>query len=194
MVPDSISNEAAVFVEPLAAACEILDQADIPHRAEVAVVGDGKLGLLVAQVLNARGKNVHLYGRHKNKMRIAERAGVSVTVIKQKLPSNVYEWVVEATGSRDGLKQAIQMTRPRGTIFLKSTVHGPVHIDMAPVVVNEITIVGSRCGRFEPALALLESRKINVTDMISEIIPFVEGKHAFARAAEAGVLKVLIQW
>ena len=193
IVPDSISNEEAVFVEPLAAACEILDQANIPDGAEVAVVGDGKLGLLVAQVLNAHSKNVHLYGRHKNKMRIAEQAGVSVTVVKQKLPSNVYEWVVEATGSREGLKQAIQMTRPRGTIFLKSTVHGPVQLDTATVVVNEITIVGSRCGRFEPALALLKSQKINVAGMISETMPLADGKHAFALAAKPGVLKVLVQ-
>jgi threonine dehydrogenase-like Zn-dependent dehydrogenase len=193
IVPDSISNETAVFVEPLAAACEILDQADIPDGAEVAVVGDGKLGLLVAQVLNAHSKNVHLYGRHKNKMRIAEQAGVSVTAVKQKLPSNVYEWVVEATGSREGLKQAIQMTRPRGTIFLKSTVHGPVQFDTATVVVNEITIVGSRCGRFEPALALLKSQKINVADMISETMPLADGKHAFALAAKPGVLKVLVK-
>ena len=193
IVPDSISNEAAVFVEPLAAASEILDQDDIPDGAEVAVVGDGKLGLLVAQVLNARGKTVHLYGRHKDKMRIAERAGVSVSIVKQRSPSNAYDWVVEATGSPHGLKQAIQMTRPRGTIFLKSTVHGPVRLDTAPVVVNEIAIVGSRCGRFEPALALLQSRKINVADMISETIPLAEGKHAFARAARPGVLKVLIK-
>ena len=193
IVPDSISNEEAVFVEPLAAACEILDQANIPDGAEVAVVGDGKLGLLVAQVLNAHSKNVHLYGRHKNKMRIAEQAGVSVTVVKQKLPSNVYEWVVEATGSREGLKQATQMTRPRGTIFLKSTVHGPVQLDTATVVVNEITIVGSRCGRFEPALALLKSQKINVADMISETMPLADGKHAFALAAKPGVLKVLVK-
>jgi threonine dehydrogenase-like Zn-dependent dehydrogenase len=193
IVPDSISNEAAVFVEPLAAACEILDQADIPDGTEVAVVGDGKLGLLVAQVLNARGKNVHLYGRHKDKMRIAERAGVSVSIVKQKAPSNAYDWVVEATGSPDGLKQAIQMTRPRGTIFLKSTVHGRVRLDTAPVVVNEIAIVGSRCGRFAPALALLESREINVADMISETMPLAEGKHAFARATRPGVLKVLIK-
>ena len=193
IVADSISNEEAVFVEPLAAACEILDQANIPDGAEIAVVGDGKLGLLVAQVLNAHSKNVHLYGRHKNKMRIAEQAGVSVTAVKQKLPSNVYEWVVEATGSREGLKQAIQMTRPRGTIFLKSTVHGPVQLDTATVVVNEITIVGSRCGRFEPALALLKSQKINVAGMISETMPLADGKHAFALAAKPGVLKVLVK-
>jgi len=195
VIPDSISNEAAVFVEPLAAACEILDQASIPDGAEIAVLGDGKLGLLIAQVLNASRKNVLLYGRHKNKMRIAERAGVQVVVSKpaSKPKSGAYDWVIEATGSSDGLQQAIRMTRPRGTIFLKSTVHGSVHLDTAPVIVNEITLIGSRCGRFEPALALLQSRRINVVDMISDAMPLAQAKRAFARAAERGVLKVLIQ-
>jgi alcohol dehydrogenase len=118
VVPDSISNETAVFVEPLAAACEILDQAEIPDGVAVAVLGDGKLGLLVAQALNASGKQVHLYGHHKNKLRIAERAGVDVVVARNRLPSAAYDWVIEATGSANGLRQALQMTRPRGTVFL----------------------------------------------------------------------------
>ena len=193
VVPDSISNEAAVFVEPLAAACEILDQASIPDDAEVAVLGDGKLGLLIAQVLNAYRKKVHLWGRHKNKMRVAERAGVQIAVVKQRLPSNSYDWVIDATGSQDGLRQAIQMTRPRGTVFMKSTVHGAVRVDTVPVIVNELTLVGSRCGRFEPALTLLRSRIINVTDMISDILPLSEAKRAFASARKPGVLKLLLQ-
>ena len=192
VVPDSIPNEAAVFVEPLAAACEILDQANIPDGSAIAVLGDGKLGLLIAQVLSARRKEVHLYGRHKNKLRIAERAGVQVTASKR-LPSNAYDWVVDATGSRDGLRQAIQITRPRGTVFLKSTVHGVVEMDTAPVIVNELTLIGSRCGRFDPALQLLQSRSINVADMIADTLPLAQAKRAFARAAEPGVLKVLLQ-
>jgi len=193
IVPDSIPNEVAVFVEPVAAACEILDQAEIPQHAEIAVLGDGKLELLVTQVLKAAGKNVHLYGRHKNKLRIAERAGVQVFVAKQKFPLNAYDWIVEATGSADGFQQAVRMTRPRGTVFLKSTTHGARWIDTTPVVVNEITLVGSRCGRFEPALALLQSRSINVADMISESMPLAAARQAFRRAAEPGVLKVLLQ-
>jgi alcohol dehydrogenase len=193
IVPDSVSTESAVFVEPLAAACEILDQAQIPDAAEIAVLGDGKLGLLIAQVLHARRKNVHLYGRHANKLRIAERAGVTVTRLRGKQPQHVYDWVVEATGSADGFQQAVGMTRPRGTIFLKSTIHGSSKIDLARVIVNEITLVGSRCGRFEPALALLESRSVNVVDMISESMPLAQAPRAFARAAQRGVLKVLLQ-
>ena len=193
VVPNSLTNETAVFVEPLAAACEILDQARIPEGADIAVLGDGKLGLLIAQVLNASRKSVHLYGRHKSKLRIAERAGVQVTIAKKKLPAHAYDWVVEATGSQNGLQEAVRMTRPRGTIFLKSTVHGVTPVNTVPVVVNEITLVGSRCGRFEPALALLQSRSINVADMISETMPLAQARRAFARAAEPDVLKVLLQ-
>jgi threonine dehydrogenase-like Zn-dependent dehydrogenase len=192
VIPDSIATEEAVFVEPLAAACEILDQVSIPDGSDVAVLGDGKLGLLVAQALNARRKRVHLYGRHKDKLRIAARAGVNTVIVGKKLPQSVYEWVVDATGSPEGLRQAITMTRPRGTVFMKSTIHGTTPIDAAPVIVNEITLVGSRCGRFEPAIELLQSQKVNVQDMIADVLPLSAAPHAFARAAERGVLKVLL--
>ena len=122
----------------------------------------------------------------------AGRAGVQTRLAREKLPSATYDWVVEATGSQDGLRQAIQMTRPRGTVFMKSTVHGAVRIDTAPVIVNEITLVGSRCGRFEPAINLLLSGKVNVIDMIADVMPLSQARPAFARAAERGVLKVLL--
>jgi threonine dehydrogenase-like Zn-dependent dehydrogenase len=190
-VPREISSEQAVFVEPLAAACEILDQVRIPRGTPVAVLGDGKLGLLASQVLQAHGAEVHQYGRHKEKLRIAEQAGVR-TEIAKKLPVAKYEFVVEATGSSEGLRQAVQMTQPRGTIVMKSTVHGLVSIDTAPVIVNEITLVGSRCGRFEPALKLLKSGKVNVDAMISEVLPLKDAPRAFRAAAKPGVLKVLL--
>jgi alcohol dehydrogenase len=192
VVPMSIPDEIAVFVEPLAAACEILDQASIPKKSEVAVLGDGKLGLLVSQVLQAEGHQVRQFGRHKEKLRIAERAGVAVEIMRT-TPVASYDWVVEATGSSDGLRQAVEMTRPRGTVFMKSTVHGKVGLDTAPVIVNEITLVGSRCGRFEPALNLLASRRINVADMISEDMPLSEAPAAFKLAARHGVMKVLLR-
>jgi alcohol dehydrogenase len=190
-VPPEIPSEEAVFVEPLAAACEILDQVRIPAGAPVAVLGDGKLGLLASQVLHAHGAEVHQYGRHKEKLRIAERAGVSTEVAK-KLPVAKYEFVVEATGSSEGLRQAVQMTQPRGTVVMKSTVHGLVSIDSAPVIVNEITLVGSRCGRFEPALRLLKNRKVRVDGMISEVLPLKNARQAFKVAAKPGVMKVLL--
>jgi alcohol dehydrogenase len=192
IVPDSISTDAAVFVEPLAAACEILEQVKIPRGDPVAVLGDGKLGLLIAQVLQATGAQVRQFGRHKEKLQIAARAGVHTEMVKAKLPVRAFDYVVEATGSADGLQQAVSMVRPRGTIIMKSTVHGMVPIDTAPVIVNEVTLVGSRCGRFAPALGLLKSGKVRVTDMISDRMPLSQAPRAFARAAEKGVLKVLL--
>jgi alcohol dehydrogenase len=192
ILPDSMPNDEAVFVEPLAAACEILDQANIPERADVAVLGDGKLGLLISQVLHAHRIGVHLFGRHQSKLRIAERAGIETVRVKKTYPAAAYGFVVEATGSKDGLRQAVQMARPRGSIFMKSTIHGAAAMDMAPVIINEITLIGSRCGRFEPAINLLRSRRINVADLISEFLPLGQARRAFALAGKRGVLKVLL--
>jgi alcohol dehydrogenase len=187
-----VPTEYAVFTEPLAAACEILDQVNIPCSSPVAVLGDGKLGLLIAQVLNAYGFRVHQFGRHKEKLRIASRAGVSTEIVRERIPASAYDWVVDATGSPKGLTDAIRMTRPRGTLIMKSTLHGRVGVDTAPVIVNEITLVGSRCGRFEPALELLRHGTINVADMISDRFALANAPAAFRHAAKSGVLKVLL--
>ena len=192
-LPDSLSTERAVFTEPLAAACEILDQVSLPCGAEVAVLGDGKLGLLIAMVLNAKGYRVRQFGRHEEKLGIARRAGVEAEVAGGALPEMAYDWVVDATGSAEGLRQAVQMTRPRGTVILKSTVHGLVGVDTAPVIVNEITLVGSRCGRFEPAIELLSRNLIPVEEMISEQFPLADAPRAFERAARKGAMKVLLR-
>jgi threonine dehydrogenase-like Zn-dependent dehydrogenase len=192
VVPDSLSTDTAVFTEPVAAACEILDQVAIPAGGRVAVLGDGKLGLLIAQVLQASGYRVHQFGRHKNKLRIAAARGVTTEIAGENLPQAEYEWVVEATGSPAGLRAAVAMVQPRGTVILKSTIHGEVTLDTAPIIVNEITLVGSRCGRFEPALELLEGGVIEVESMISGQFALNRAPEAFARAAEAGVIKVLI--
>jgi len=192
-VPDSISDEQVVFIEPVAAACEILDQVKIPKGDRVALLGDGKLGLLVAQVLQAHGARVHLFGRHRDKMRLVEKAGVITELVPKKLPARAYRWVVDATGSSDGLRAAVAMCEPRGTIVLKSTVHGLVTIDSAPVIVNEVTLVGSRCGRFEPAIRLLASGKVDVMPLISAEFPLDRAPQAFKSAATKGVLKVLLR-
>lgn len=191
-VPRTIPTEHAVFVEPLAAACEILDQVKIPRGDRVAVLGDGKLGLLVGQVLKAHGAEVHQYGRHKDKLRIATKAGIE-TKIARNLPQAEYEWVVDATGSSEGLQQAVNMTKPRGTVVMKSTVHGTTGINSASVIVNEINLVGSRCGRFQPALRLLQKKLVDVESLISEILPLKAAPLAFRRAATPGVLKVILQ-
>jgi alcohol dehydrogenase len=192
VVPKSISTEEAVFIEPVAAACEILDQVKVPRGQRIAVLGDGKLGLLVAQVLAGHEAKVHLYGRHKEKMRIAERAGVTTEVVR-KLPERAWPVVVDATGSAEGLKTAISMCEPRGTVIMKSTVHGLVAIDTAPAIVNEVTLVGSRCGRFEPALKMLASGKVRVCEMIAAEFPLNNAPEAFAAAAKKGTLKVLLR-
>jgi len=191
-VPENVPLEHAVFCEPIAAACEILDQIHIAKGARVAVLGDGKLGLLISQVLSLHGATIHQYGRHRRKLDIAAKTGVDGR-IASRLPAAAYETVVEATGSPDGLRSAVAMTRPRGTVILKSTVHGLVGIDTAPVVVNEISIIGSRCGRFEPAIALLSSGRLALDEMIDDRFPLADAARAFQRAQERGVLKVLLQ-
>jgi len=192
IVPAAITTQEAVFVEPLAAACEILEQVSIPCSSEVAVLGDGKLGLLIAQVLAVNGFRVHQFGRHKEKLRIARRADVTTEIARGHLPRSAYKWVVDATGSPRGLQGAIEMVEPRGTVIMKSTVHGLAGFDTAPLIVNEVTLVGSRCGRFEPALDLLKNRIVNVTDMIAETFPLEKAPQAFRHAARKGVLKVLL--
>lgn len=192
VLPDAIPTEQGVFVEPLAAACEILDQVSFPCNAEIAVLGDGKLGLLIAQALHAFGHRVHQFGHYAEKLKIAAASGVDTEVASGSLPKAAYQWVVDSTGSAEGLRQAVAMTRPRGTVIMKSTVHGEVPIDTAPVIVNEITLVGSRCGRFEPAIELLERSLVNVEAMISERLPLSEAPRAFDRAGKKGTLKVLM--
>jgi threonine dehydrogenase-like Zn-dependent dehydrogenase len=191
-VPETLATEEAVFTEPVAAACEILEQVNIPAGAPVAVLGDGKLGLLIAQVLQAHGARVHQFGRHREKLRLAEAVGVTAEIAGEHLPEALYDWVVEATGSASGLREAVAMTRPRGTVIMKSTVHENVAIDTAPIIVNEITLVGSRCGRFEPALDLLSRGAIRVADMIQATYRLDRAPQAFEHAARRGTLKVLL--
>lgn len=193
VAPDSISNEAAVFVEPLAAACEILDQVPLAAGDEVAVLGDGKLGLLIAQMLHAHGCRVRQFGKHESKLRISAACGIATERAEMdRLPVAAFRYVVDATGSAAGLKSAVRMAEPRGTVILKSTVHGEVPVDTASVIVNEITLVGSRCGRFEPAIELLRSGAVDVSPLVSERTPLHRAAEAFARAAQLGVLKVLL--
>ena len=191
--PDDTPPRRAVFLEPLAAACEILDQVAIPPGAPIAVLGDGKLGLLIAMVLSAHGYRVHQFGRHAAKLAIAAGVGVVTQLSTGVLPIAAYDWVVDATGSPEGLRSAAAMARPRGTVILKSTVHGTVPVDTAPIIVNELTLVGSRCGRFEAALPLLNHPLVRVEELIAERFPLAKAPQAFARAAERGVLKVLLE-
>lgn len=190
VIPASFPAERAVFTEPLAAACEILDQVTIPAGRTVAVLGDGKLGLLIALVLRAHGYPVRHFGRHPEKLRISQDSGAEIST--ENPPAATFDFVVDATGHPDGLRAAVAATRPRGTLVLKSTVHGMVPVDTAPIIVNEITLVGSRCGRFEAALPLLDQGLIRIDRMVADRFPLHAAPEAFARAAERGVLKVLL--
>lgn len=191
-VPARMPDERVVFVEPLAAACEILEQVEVARGEDVAVLGDGKLGLLIAQTLAAHGANVDQFGRHRHKLAIARKAGVRGRVEPKVWPLARYQLVVDATGSEAGLARAVSLTRPRGTVVCKSTVAARVTIDMAPVIVNEIRLVGSRCGRFGPAMRLLAGSQIQTQEMIEASYPLSNGVDAFAHAERRGTLKVLL--
>lgn len=188
-VPAHIPDHYAVFTEPVAAACEILDQVKLPRGEAVAVLGDGKLGLLIAQVLAAHGAQVHLFGRHRAKLAIAAEAGI-VTSLN---PRGSYPLTVDATGTPEGLRTAIRLTRPRGVVVMKSTIHGTTSLDLAPTIVHEITLLGSRCGRFAPALKLISQGRLHLDPMIDREFALTEGPAAFARATTPGVLKVLLR-
>lgn len=193
-VPDEISDERAVFTEPLAAACGILERVSITEDTRVAVIGDGKLGLLCAQVLATTGASVTLCGKHERKLAIAKRCGIgTMTVDEAGSRKGTFDVAVEASGSPAGFGLAVELLHPRGVLVLKSTFHGKTEIDAAPLVVNEISVVGSRCGRFAPALELLKKGSIDVEDLISDEFPLSAGVEAMKRARESGVLKVLLR-
>jgi threonine dehydrogenase-like Zn-dependent dehydrogenase len=193
-VPDEIPDEQAVFTEPLAAACGILERATITPDTKVAVIGDGKLGLLCAQVLGTTGAAVTLIGRHANKLQIAQNRNVETMLSdKTRQRQGEFDVVVEASGSANGFDQAVVLLRPRGVLVLKSTFHGGTEVDAARIVVNEISVVGSRCGRFAPALKLLAARAVDVESMISEEFKLTDGVGAMARAADSGIMKILLR-
>ncbi len=191
-VPDSMEDKMAVFTEPVAAACEILEQIPLARGAKVAVLGDGKLGLLIAMVLQLHGAHVDLYGRHPEKMAIAAELGVRACAAGRN-GGRKYPVVVDATGSEVGLATAIGLTEARGTVVMKSTVARPVSLDMASVIVPEITLLGSRCGRFEDALPLLQKGEIPVQRMIEAEYRLADAPAAFAHAARKGTLKILLR-
>lgn len=198
LMPANVSDEKAVFIEPLAAACEILDQISVRKFVRAAVLGDGKLAQLIALVLQAADCTVTLYGKHEAKLKLARQAGIRTKKVlgnakDLKRVKDSYKLVVEATGSPMGLSLAQQMTEPRGTLVLKSTFQGTARVETWPVVVKELTVVGSRCGPFAKAIALLRSGKVNPTPMISRIFPLKDAAKAIRYAQQRGVMKVLLK-
>jgi threonine dehydrogenase-like Zn-dependent dehydrogenase len=193
-VPDEITDLRAVFAEPLAAACGILERAQITEHTRMAVIGDGKLGLLCAQVLATTGAPVTLVGKHQSKLQIAARRGIETILIdRAKLRMREFDIVVEASGSSAGFDLALDLLHPRGVLVLKSTFQGATEFNAARIVVDEINVVGSRCGRFAPALELLKTNAVDVESLISEELSLAAGLRAIERAGEPGVLKVLLR-
>jgi|SRR5690242_10507582 len=196
-IPEAIPDEAAVFVEPLAAACEIQEQVDVAKFREAAVLGDGKLGQLIARVLRTRMRRVVMYGKNARKLALARNAGIETKKVRGdasdlKRVKETFELVVEATGSPTGLMLAQQMTEARGTLVLKSTFHGAAPVETWPVVVKEITVVGSRCGRFEAAIALLRGGKVDPQALITRVFPLEEAAEAMRFAQKRGAMKVVL--
>jgi threonine dehydrogenase-like Zn-dependent dehydrogenase len=198
-VPAGIPDEAAVFTEPLAAACEILVQVSIRAHPQAAVIGDGKLAQLIARVLRAAGLRVGLLvtmiGKHASKLRLARLADIAT--VKVTSPSarraDAFTLTVEATGSPSGLALAQQITAPRGTLILKSTFHGAADVETWPIVVKELTVIGSRCGPFPAALALLRSGRVDPRPLIKRIFSLKDAAKAIRYAQQSGVMKVLLQ-
>ncbi|NOZ21183.1 MAG: alcohol dehydrogenase catalytic domain-containing protein [Planctomycetes bacterium] len=190
-VPDDLADEEAVFVEPLAAAFEILEQVSVSSSDRVAVLGDGKLGLLAAQVVAGAGCDPLLLGKHVSKLRIVYERGGRTAFLKCNTKQDL-DIVVDCTGAAAGFNLACDLARPRGTVVLKSTVAGDAQLNLAQVVIDELTIVGSRCGPFRPALEALRKKEVAVKPLITAQYPFAEALEAFERAAVPGTLKILL--
>ncbi len=199
LVPENVSDEEAVFVEPLAANFEILEQMHIKPSERVVVLGDGKMGQLAVQVLALSGCDVTMVGKHEEKLALVNQRGIQTRLLEEvegtqsMAPASRVDLVVECTGSAQGLELAMRMVRPRGTVILKSTVADKTTLDMAPIVIDEIRVQGSRCGPFSPAIRALSQRTVDVHPLISAHYSLDEGLAAFEYAAQEGVLKVLVK-
>jgi threonine dehydrogenase-like Zn-dependent dehydrogenase len=199
-VPNSVTDEEAVFTEPLAAACEILTQTSVSKFQKTAILGDGKLAQLIAMVLATTGVPIVLFGKHPEKLALAASLGIKTRRVRgnandlaRTTAKEFFPLVVEATGSPTGLAHAIALTEPRGTLILKSTFHGTAPLETWPIVVKEISLLGSRCGPFPKALALLRAKLIDPRPLITRTYPLTEAPQAMKFAQKQGILKVLLK-
>ena len=193
-VPDSVPDEMAVFTEPLAAALEIQDQINIKPTDRVLLVGAGRLGQLIAQTLALTGCDLRVVARHAHQQNLLKARGIKI-ISEEDVITQSWRWdvVVEATGSPSGFAVARKAIRPRGTLVMKSTYKGEMSLNFSSIVVDEINLIGSRCGPFEPALRLMETHEVDPTVLIAHEFKLEEALKAFEQAAEAGVLKVLVE-
>ena len=192
VVPENVSDEEAVFTEPLAAAFEILTQIQLNPGDEVLVLGDGKLGNLCAQVLQLTGAKISALGKHPEKLKLIKKSGVRTIQLNDWRP-RLFDVAVEATGSVSGLELALGAVRPRGTLVLKSTIAGDHQVSLAPIVINEINVIGSRCGPFPDALEALSTNRVSVTPLIEEIYSLNDGVAAVHHAGKPGARKILLR-
>jgi threonine dehydrogenase-like Zn-dependent dehydrogenase len=191
IVPDNVPDDAAVFAEPLAAALQVTEAIQLSPRDRVVVIGTGKLGLLIAQVVKLTGADVIAVARHESQVRLLDKWGIPTAALAD-LPPNRAQVVIDATGTGEGFAASLNLVEPRGTIILKSTYLGDPQINMARIAVDEITVVGSRCGSFEAALRLLSAGLIDTDSLIEARYPLDEGLAAFEHASQKGALKVLL--
>jgi threonine dehydrogenase-like Zn-dependent dehydrogenase len=190
-VPDDMSNDMATLVEPVAAALQIPEQMELVVGSQAIVVGDGRLGNLCAQVLKAAGCNVRVVGKHEQKLARFSAMGIKTTLLNDVPKTRTADVVVDCTGSESGLTLALSLVRPRGTVVMKTTVAGQHQLSLAPVVIDEITLLGSRCGPFDKAIAALQAGRFQLDDFISARYPLEEFEAAFQHARSGDALKVV---
>jgi len=193
IIPDSISDEQAVFVEPIAAAFEISEQVSIKPNWKVAIVGDGRLAQLIVSVLKTKCNDITCYGKHKDKLKRLEKMEIKTRIGISERDGHYFDLVVEATGSKSGFLDSIKLVKPRGSIILKSTIASKEKLDLTAAVVNEISLVGSRCGPFRPAIESIESGTVSVDGLIHLVYPLEKFKEAFEEARKSNVLKILLK-
>ena len=192
-IPDSISDEQAVFVEPLAAAFEIEEQLHIEKDSKIAILGDGRLAQLIMRVLRINHPNITCFGRHAKKLQLAEKIGIKAKTIISPQDEHAFDVVIEATGSESGFLDTMKLAKPRGIVVLKSTIASKNKLDLTPAIVNEITFVGSRCGPFRPAIQALASGVIFVDDLIDSVYPLDKLSDALDAARSSEKLKVFLK-
>jgi threonine dehydrogenase-like Zn-dependent dehydrogenase len=193
VIPDSISDEQAVFVEPLAAAFEINEQVSLKPEWNVAVVGDGRLAQLIIQVIKLTCSNITCFGKHEKKLEGLVQSGIKIKLGIESTDEQLFDLVIEATGSNSGFTDTMKLVKPRGTVVLKSTIASRENLDLTPTIINEITLIGSRCGLFKPAIDALETRKISVDSMIDSVFPLEKFEDAINHAKKPDTLKVFLK-
>ena len=193
VIPDTISDEQAVFVEPLAAAFEINEQVSLKPEWNVAVVGDGRLAQLIIQVIKLTCSNITCFGKHEKKLEGLVQSGTKIKLGIESTDEQLFDLVIEATGSNSGFTDTMKLVKPRGTVVLKSTIASRENLDLTPTIINEITLIGSRCGLFKPAIDALATRKISVDSMIDSVFPLEKFEDAITYAKKPDTLKVFLK-